>query len=129
MEHMPDDEDDHLLTSISMLFIEIRQHVYVFSFFYFFFFRASSYQIVNSVCWSHAMANGPNFEEARFGWWSMYWAAVDYVVSCRSVHTHMPHCPPVPTSPWMLCTDRPQFPACLESTLFSAQIFSIDAFS
>ena len=21
----------------------------------------------------------------------------------------MPHCPPVPTSSWMLCTDRPQF--------------------
>ena len=25
-----------------------------------------------------------------------------------SYHTHMPHCPPDPTSPWMLCTDRPQ---------------------
>ena len=71
VEHIPDDEDDHLLTSISILFIEIRQHVYVFIFFYFFFFRVSSYQIVNSVCWSHAMANGPHFEEARFGWWSM----------------------------------------------------------
>ena len=46
-----------------------------------------------------------------------------------SVHTHMPHCPPVPTSSWMLCTDRPQFAACLESTALSAQIFSIDAFS
>ena len=83
------DEDDHLLTSISILFIEIRQHVYVFFFFYFFFFRVSLYQIVNSVCWSHAMANGSNFEEARFGWWSMYWAAVDYVVSCLFCsHSH-----------------------------------------
>ena len=131
MEHIPDDEDDHLLTSISILFIDIRQHVYVFFFFYFFFFHVSSYQIVNSVCWSHSMANGPNFEEDRFGWWSMYsigqllimWSAI-----C-SVHTHMPHCPPVPTSSWMLCTDRPQFAACLVSTVFSAQIFSIDAFS
>ena len=46
-----------------------------------------------------------------------------------SVHTHMPHCPPVPTSSWMLSTDRPQFAACLESTVFSAQIFSTDSFS
>ena len=26
---------------------------------FFFFFRISSYHIVNSVCWSHALANGP----------------------------------------------------------------------
>ena len=51
------------------------------------------------------------------------WSAVCFV------HTHMPHCPPVPTSSCMLCTDRPQFAACLESTVCSAHIFSIDAFS
>ena len=28
----------------------------------------------------------------------------------------MPHCPPVPTSLWKLCTDRPQFAVCLESS-------------
>ena len=58
-------------------------------YFFFFFVRVSSYQIVNSVCWSHAMANGPHFEEARFGWWSMNWAAVDDVVSCLFCsHSH-----------------------------------------
>ena len=63
--------------------------MYFYFFFYFFFIRVSSYQIVNSVCWSHAMANGPHFEEAIFGWWSMNWAAVDDVVSCLFCsHSH-----------------------------------------
>ena len=30
--------------------------------------------------------------------------------------THMLHCPPCPTSSWMLCTDRPQVAVCLESS-------------
>ena len=49
---------------------------------------------------------------------------VDVVGSCwwcdqpsvLARHTHMLHCPPVPTSSWMLCTDRPQFAVCLESS-------------
>ena len=48
---------------------------------------------------------------------------VDIVGSCwwcdqlsvLARHTHMMHCPPVPTSSWMLCTDR-LFAVCLESS-------------
>ena len=36
-----------------------------------------------------------------------YWWCGQLSVLAR--HTHMLHCPPVPTSSWMLCTDRPQF--------------------
>ena len=38
-------------------------------------------------------------------------------LSVLARHTHMPHCPPVPTSSWMLCTDRPQFAVGLESSI------------
>ena len=31
-------------------------------------------------------------------------------------HTHMLHCPQVPTSSWKLCIDRPQFAVCLGSS-------------
>ena len=37
-------------------------------------------------------------------------------LSVLARHTHMLHCPPVPTSSWMLCTDRPQIAVCLESS-------------
>ena len=29
----------------------------------------------------------------------------------------MVHCPPVPTSPWMICSDRPQFRVIVRPTL------------
>ena len=49
---------------------------------------------------------------------------VDVVGSCwwcgqlsvLARHTHMLHCPPVPTSSWKLCIDRPQFAVCLGSS-------------
>ena len=37
-------------------------------------------------------------------------------LSVLARHTHMPHYPPVPTSSWMLCTDRPQFAIYLGSS-------------
>ena len=40
----------------------------------------------------------------------MMWSAV-----C-SGSPHMPHCPPVPTSPLLSCSGRPQFAVCLESS-------------
>ena len=49
---------------------------------------------------------------------------VDVVGSCwwcgqlsvQARHTHMLHCPPVPTSSWKLCIARPQFAVCLGSS-------------
>ena len=58
-----------------------------------------------------------------------YWTAVDYVVSCLFCsHSHAALSASPHFFAWMLCTDRPMFAACLVSTVFSAQIFSIDAF-
>ena len=34
-------------------------------------------------------------------------------LSVQTRHTHMMQCPPVSTSSWMICTDRPQFVVCL----------------
>ena len=66
------------------------------------------------------MAHTSKMPDSDGGLWIgqllMMWSAV-----CP-VHTHMPHCPPIPTSSWMLCTDRPQFAACLESS----SVFSSD---
>ena len=36
---------------------------------------------------------------------------------CQLSHAHMLHCPPVSTSSWMMCSDRPQFVVCLESSI------------
>ena len=127
MEHILDDEDDHFLTSISILLIEIRQHVCVSSS-----STSSVYhrmrsltQYVGAMLWPMAQTSKRPDSGGGLciGQLLIMWSAV-----C-SVHTHMPHCPPVPTSSCMLCTDRPQFAVGLESTVFSAQIFSIDAFS
>ena len=52
------------------------------------------------------------------------WMVVYVVGSCwwcdqpsvLARHTHILHCPPVPTSSWTISTDRPQFAVCLESS-------------
>ena len=71
----------------------------------------SSFHIVNSVCWSHALVSGLTSKRPA---------------SDGGICSGQRHCPPVPTSSWMLCTDRTQFAAC---QVFSTQIFSLDAFS
>ena len=44
---------------------------------------------------------------------SCWWCGHLYVLAR---HIHMLHCPTVPTSSWMLCTDRPKFAVCSESS-------------
>ena len=67
-----------------------------------FFFRISLYHIVNSVCWSHALVNGPTSKRpASDG------GLCSGQLSVLARHTHMLHCPPVPTSSWMICSADP----------------------
>ena len=61
-----------------------------FFFFFVFFFRVSSYYIVNSVCWSHALVNGPTSKRPASdgglcsGQLLMMWS----VVCSGSPHSH-----------------------------------------
>ena len=72
-----------------------------------------STQFVGVMLWSMA--------QLRRGQFRM---VVDVLGSCwccdqpsaLARHTHMLHCSPVPPCSWMLCTDRPQFAVCLESS-------------
>ena len=50
---------DHFVRNATRLPRRSQFPCYVGFFFFFFFFRVSSYYIVNSVCWSHALVNGP----------------------------------------------------------------------
>ena len=76
----------------------------------FFFFRVSSYDIVNSVCWSHALVNGPTSKRPASdgglysGQLLMMWSAV----CSGSPHSHAA-LSASPISSWMLYIDRPQF--------------------
>ena len=85
----------------------------------FFFFRVSSNQIrsltqfVGAMLWSMAQLRSSQLRMVVCVVSSCWWRGQ---LSVLARHTHMPHCPPVPTSSWMLCTDRPQFAVGLESS-------------
>ena len=64
-----------------------------------------STQSVGAMIWSMA--------QLRRGQLMM---VVGVELSVLARHTHMLHCPPGPTSSWMLWTDRPQFAVCLNSS-------------
>ena len=56
---------------------------------YFFFFRiSSSHNYCQLRLLEPCTGQWPNFEEARFVWWSMQWAAVDDAVCSGSPHSH-----------------------------------------
>ena len=82
-----------------------------------FFLRISSSHIINSVCWSHALVNGPTSTKPAShggrcsGQLLMMWSAVcsgsphSHAEQSASRHFFMDG-----------CTDRPQFAVCLESS-------------
>ena len=82
-----------------------------------------------TVCWSHALVNGQTSKRPASDGGISEWV---YVVGscwwCGQLSvlarlTHMPHCPPVPTSSWMPCTDRPQFAVYFgSSSVFGADL-------
>ena len=80
---------------------------------------------VGAMLWSMAQLRRGQLRMVVYVVGSCWWCGQ---LSVLARHTHMPHYPPIPTSSWMLCTDRPQFAIYLGSSVFSAQIFSLDVF-
>ena len=68
---------------------------------------------VGAMLWSMAQLRTGLLRMVVYVVGSCWWCGQ---LSVLARHTHMPHCPPVPTSSWMLCTDWPQFAVCLESS-------------
>ena len=62
-------------------------------------------QSVGAMLWSMAQLRRCQLRMVVCVVGSCWWCGQ---LSVLARHTHMPHCPPVPTSSWMLCTDRPQ---------------------
>ena len=70
-------------------------------------------QSVGAMLWSMAQLRRGHLRMVVYVVGSCWWCGQ---LSVLARHTHMPHCPPVPTSSSMLCTDRPQFAVCLGSS-------------
>ena len=82
-----------------------------------FFFRVSSDQIVNSVCWSHALVNGPTSKmpASDGGQLLMMWSAV--CSGSPQSHAALSASPHFFMDALYYCTDRPQFAVGLESSI------------
>ena len=108
---------DAFRSDVNIAFVAIRNS---FWFNIVFFYRVSSYQIrsltqsVGAMLWSMAQLRRCQLLMGVCVLDSCWWCGQ---LSVLARHTHMPHCPPVPTSSWMLCTDRPQFAVGLESSI------------
>ena len=72
-----------------------------------------STQSVGAMLWSMAQLRRGQLRMVVDVVGSCWWCGQ---LSVLARHTHMPHCPPVPTSSWKLCIDRPQFAVCLGSS-------------
>ena len=68
---------------------------------------------VGAMLWSMAQLRRGQLRMVVYVVGSCWWCGQ---LSVLARHTHMPHYPPVPTSSWMLCTDRPQFAIYLRSS-------------
>ena len=72
-----------------------------------------STQSVGAMLWSMAQLRRGQLRMVVYVVGSCWWCGQ---LSVLARHTHMLHCPPVPTSSWKLCIDRPQFAVCLGSS-------------
>ena len=72
-----------------------------------------STQSVGAMLWSMAQLRRGQLRMVVDVVGSCWWCGQ---LSVLARHTHMLHCPPVPTSSWKLCIDRPQFAVCLGSS-------------
>ena len=72
-----------------------------------------STQSVGAMLWSMAQLRRGQLRMVVDVVGSCWWCGQ---LSVLARHTHMLHCPPVPTSSWKLCNDRSQFAVCLGSS-------------